>query len=139
MQITDPIQLEQEAEEIQAFLEITSSDEIEEIVSRGNDLAVFLGRTGNMLADAKYHLNKKMKSDIMETLRKVANDTPYATARTINELVKSLCADEQYLVDFIERLNKSCTHQLDWCRSLLSKAKAEMTLTGMQNYNSRFD
>ena len=44
----------------------------------------------------------------------------------------SLCADERYLVDFAERVNRCGVHRLDWCRTLISKAKEDMRLSGMQ-------
>lgn len=29
-------------------------------------------------------------------------------------------------MNWAERSNRSCTHQLEWCRTIISKAKAEM-------------
>lgn len=34
--------------------------------------------------------------------------------------------DEQYLVDWCDRLNRSATHRADLARSIISKQKAEM-------------
>lgn len=121
-------ELNEEATQIQSDLDVTQSEDANEAQERGNMLAAYISRTGKMLADAKYHLNAKKKSDIMETLVDVAKRTPNASSTVVNELIKSLCKEEQYLVDWIERLNKTATHQLEWCRTVISKAKAEMSI-----------
>lgn len=125
LQISTKEQILKDCLEIDAFLNITCSEQIEEISDRGNDLNAYLARTVKMLADAKYHLNTAKSSDIMDILRETAKKAK-VTSTAINELVKSASKDEQYLVDFCDRLNAACTHQIDWCRTLISKAKTEM-------------
>lgn len=125
LMITSKEDLLNEAYRIQDFLNIPISENPEEAVQRGNDLAACLARTTKMLADAKYHLNTSSKTDIFDILKEAAKQAG-ATPTAINRLVKSASKEEQYLVDLIERLNAACTHQIDWCRTLLSKAKAEM-------------
>ena len=126
--ITTLNDLNEEAKTIQSDLDVTMSEDANEAQERGNMLAAHISRTGKMLADAKYHLNDKKKSDIMDSLRMIAKDTPNASTTSVNKLIESLCKDEQYLVDWIERLNRTATHQLEWCRTVISKAKAEMAI-----------
>ncbi len=38
------------------------SEDVAEAVQRGNDLAVYVARSGKLLADSKYWLNEAMKS-----------------------------------------------------------------------------
>ena len=121
-----------EAERIQKVLEVTISEDGTEATFHGNEIAVYMARTGKMLADAKYHLNQKKQSDIIGTLRTVAKETPNASAKVVNALVDSACKEEQYLVDWIGRLNAASTHKLEWCRTVISKAKEEMRLSGLQ-------
>lgn len=128
--ITPHQQIADELTSIDKFLNITSSEEMEEVVLRGNDLAAHIARSGKLLADAKYWLNEKMKSEVIEVLRTQAKQAG-ATATAINAIVNSLCRDERYLVDFADRTNATATHQLDWARTLISKAKEEMRLAGM--------
>ena len=45
--------------------------------------------------------------------------------------------EEQYLVDWCERINRTATHQLEWCRTLIAKARAEMALAPSYN-NPKF-
>ena len=61
--MADLNRLQSEAQEIQEFLEITMSDNPQEVIERGNDLQVYMARTGKMLADAKYILNEQKKQE----------------------------------------------------------------------------
>ena len=102
-----------------------------------NDMQKRGKRTGKLLADAKYHLNGKKKSEVFDTLRETASRAG-ATSKAVNAIIDSLCKDEQYLVDWCERLNRTATHQLEWCRTVISKAKAEMALAPQSYNNPKF-
>lgn len=119
-----------EAQQIQEFLEITMSDNPQEVIERGNDLQVYIARTGKLLADAKYILNDQKRHETMDIIRDFIIDQKLS-AKVQNALIDGLCKEEQYLVDWIDRLNAACTHQLDWCRSVNSKNKEEMRLTNI--------
>jgi len=82
--------------------------------------------SGKLLADAKYWLNEAMHSDTINTMKMLTKEQPNITSTAINQIVKSLCKDQQYLVDFADRINRSATHRADYCRSIMSKHKAEM-------------
>lgn len=116
-----------ESEEIQAFLEITMSDESVEVINRACDLAAYMARTGKMLADAKKLYNGRKKEEILETIAYISDCK--LSGKVQNALVDSICQEEKYLVDWIDRLNATCTHQLDFCRSIISKNKEELRLT----------
>lgn len=135
LNITSPDQILEELKTIDDYLNITMSEEAEEAVLRGNDLAVHIARSGKLLADAKYHLNDKMKNEIFETLREAGKNAK-TSATAVNMIIKSLCKEEQYMVDWCERINRSATHQLDWVRSVISKAKAEMQYMGSYNHKN---
>ena len=122
--ITPFTHLIDECRTIDEFMGITPSDNIEEIVERGNALIVYINRTGKMLADAKYHLNTVRKSDIMKIIQEIIPEK--LSAKVQNTLVDTSALEQQYLVDWCERLNRTAVHQLDWCRTLISRAKAEM-------------
>ena len=131
LHITPKEQLLRELEVIQACEEETISEEVSKVIEYGQTLAPYISRSGKLLADAKHHLNTRMKEDTFDALRKTAKQGG-ATAKAINAIVDSLCADERYLVDFAERVNRCGVHRLDWCRTLISKAKEDMRLSGMQ-------
>lgn len=79
-----------ELSSIDAFLNITMSEQIEEAILRGNDLAVYIARTGKLLADAKYHLNAKYSTPYetqqpeLEQLQKPSMPLLIAYAKTSN-------------------------------------------------------
>lgn len=82
--------------------------------------------SGKLLADAKYWLNEAMHSETINTLKELTKENKLITSTAVNQIIKSLCKDQQYLVDWCERLNRSATHRADYCRSIMSKHKAEM-------------
>jgi hypothetical protein len=115
-------QIVKELKIIQSVIDIEMSEEVQEAVERGNYCSAQLARTGKLLADAKLLRDRKLSSEVVTNLKKVVA----LPASTANKYVDALCFDENYLVNWCERVNRSCTHQLDWCRTLISKAKAEM-------------
>lgn len=119
-----------ELEAIQQFLEISISEDMAEVEQRGNELVVYMARSGKLLADAKYHRDEKLKSAIVEELKKILQLAP----STANKYIDALTKEENYLVSWSERVNRTCTHQIDWCRTLISKAKEEMRVS---SYGSR--
>ena len=91
----------------------------------------------NITMSEEVHLNGKKKSEVFDTLRETASRAG-ATSKAVNAIIDSLCKDEQYLVDWCERLNRTATHQLEWCRTVISKAKAEMALAPQSYNNPKF-
>ncbi len=82
--------------------------------------------SGKLLADAKYWLNEAMHGETIDTLKDLAKQNKMVTSTAVNQIIKSLCKEQQYLVDWCERINRSSTHRADYCRSIISKHKAEM-------------
>lgn len=120
--ITSSEDIKKELTDIQNFLEITMSEDANEAVVRGNDLSVYMARTGKLVADAKHHRDQKLRSEMIKEYQKLL-DFPASVAVKYTE---TLVENETYLMTWATRLNASCTHQLDWCRTIISKAKAEM-------------
>ena len=124
--ITPLDQIKVELEEIQNYTEITCSEDMNEVAERGNDLAVYISRTGKLLADAKYHKDKKLNNDVVQNIKTILS----LSASSANKYIDTLCVEENYIVNWCERLNRACTHQLEWSRTLISKAKEELRLSG---------
>jgi len=76
-------ELEVEAQTIDEFLQTPCSDDAGEAVQRGNDLVVYLARSGKMLADAKYHKDQALATSIIRALGEQAG----APASILNKLV----------------------------------------------------
>lgn len=112
---------------MQDYLEITISENPHEIIERINDLNVYMARSGKMLADAKLILREARAKGIEDEIAKRIN-IQYLSATTQKALVESLAREENYLVDWLERINRTCTHQVDALRSLLSYEKEQLRL-----------
>ena len=114
-----------EAANIQAYLDITTSNDPIELTERLSALMTYMSRSGEMLAKAKKMLRTKKTSEINKTIIAIAKQE-HLSASVQNALLDSICEEESYLVDWIDRINRTCTHQIDGIRSLLSYVKEEM-------------
>lgn len=130
--IQTPEQLFPLAEAIHQFLkDKVNLDDINTIEDRGHELAAYMANTGKMLSDAKYWRDEALSNSILKRL----NISLPASA--LNELVKAECKNENYMVNWIEQIDKECKYQLEWLRSCLSKAKEEMRLANYSTGNMR--
>ncbi|MDD4686433.1 MAG: hypothetical protein PHI76_04085, partial [Clostridia bacterium] len=86
---------------------------------------------GLMLAEAKLLARKKKSSEISEVVISIAKQN-YLSSKAQNALVDSIASEELFYVDWLDRLNSMCVHQLDLIRSIISKEKEEMKY---QNFN----
>lgn len=121
--VADKESIKFELKAIQDFIEVEiKDDEISAVQIRGNELNAYMARSGKLLADCKYHRDERLKDSVFEHLKDILK----LSATTANKYVDSLCKEENYLVNWADRINRSCTHQLDWCRSVLSKQKEEL-------------
>ena len=119
--------LKTRATEIQSYLEISCSNDPEEIKERIVYLMTYMATSGEMLAQAKKYLRSAQTREISKTIISIAKEQ-CLSAKVQNALLDSICEDENYLVDFLERINRTCTHQIDALRSLLSYEKEGMRL-----------
>lgn len=116
-----------EAMDMQHYMEITCSDNPDEVIERIKTIGVYRARTGVMLADAKKMYRRKRASEITEKIIEIAKQG-YLSAKIQNALVESIAEDEAYLVELLERLNATCTHEQDALRSILSYEKESLRL-----------
>lgn len=124
-------QIEQEAQEMQTYMQDECSDNLAEIVERLKRLNVYQARSGQLLAEAQKMYRIKRSSEISETIVAIAKEN-YLSAKAQNALVDSIAVDEAYLVDWLDRINATCKHQQDTLRSILSyeKEMARLNNTG---------
>lgn len=115
-------ELRERAKEFQMFLETESSNNPEELTDRILKLMSYIAYSGEMLAEAKKLLRSRKSSEISKTIIAIAKEQ-CLSASVQNALLDSICDEEAYLVDYIDRINRTATHQLDGCRSLLSYEK----------------
>ena len=112
----------EEASEMQAYLETLPEDNPDALSERIKILAVYQARSGYMLSEAKKTLSEKKKTEIVNTIIEIAKQN-YLSSKAQNALVDSIATDEQFMVDWLDRINAACKHQLDAVRSLLSFEK----------------
>jgi len=120
-----------ECEAIQAEVETVIPDEVNSVIEHAKRMAVYMARTGYMLAEAKKAMRSKTTSEICHTIIKLAKEGGL-TATAQNELIKNVAAEEWFLVDWADRLNRDCVHVIDLCRSIISKEKEEMKYLNFQ-------
>jgi hypothetical protein len=120
--MTTPTELRDRAKELQMFLETESSNDPAELQDRILKLMAYIAYSGEMLAEAKRLLRSRKSAEISKTIIAIAKEQ-CLSASVQNALLDSICDEEAYLVDWIDRINRTATHQLDGCRSLLSYEK----------------
>lgn len=120
--------MKEEAQRIQDYLEITCSSDPNEMVSRISDLSVYMARTSQMLADAKKDVSIIKKSAIAKEIIELLTHNIALSATTQKAIIDGIGIEEQHLVDWIERLNRTCTHQIDAVRSMLSFEKENLRI-----------
>lgn len=129
--------LVKEAGKIQRFLDESLDDGLvrdnpELVEEHGFKLASYVSRTGKMKADAEHWLSAREGLDIVIKVKHLLTQIPTASANVQNAVIKTVCRDERHLVTWCERLNRTATHQLDWCRSVLSYEKEERRMSNFQ-------
>jgi energy-converting hydrogenase Eha subunit C len=119
--------MKDEVKKIQDFLDVTVSSDPAELVDRIATLMTYMSRSGEMLAQSKKILRSKKASEISKTILAIAKEQ-FLSATVQNALLDSICEEEAFMVDWIERINRTCTHQIDGLRSLLSYEKEQMRI-----------
>lgn len=114
-----------EAERIQQFLETPVYEDINSLLGRLSEINVCLARTGKMLADARLILDRSISASYAEHTKLILK----MPATVASKFISSQCPDQNYLVNWLERLNKSCVHQGDNLRTQVSYVKEELRLT----------
>ena len=80
-----------------------------------------MARSGKLLADAKIHKDEKLNSEVISRIK----DLVSLHASSANKFIDTLTKDENHLVTWADRVNAACSRQLEWCRTVISKGKAE--------------
>lgn len=110
-------------EDFQERLEIPfSKDDPDACLERMTELEVIMARSGQYLADAKYWQDEsrgKLKQYIDELGSKYS-------VSTLNEYVKAKTLEENHICNWMERINKACSHLTDNLRTTISYKKEEL-------------
>lgn len=117
----------QETQQIQEYLDIECSENPEEVLERIRAIMPYISRTAFMLAEAKKALRRKKASEISNTIINIAKEQ-CLSAKVQNTLIDSIAEEEAYLVDWLDRLNAAATHQVDALRSILSYEREQLRI-----------
>lgn len=98
------------------------SDDGNILNKRMQDIAIYMAEAGKLKADAQFHYKQVMKSEVIKCLKELIPE--WSSAKVQNSVIEGLAAHEFRIVTFAERVNASCTHQLDVMRSQLSYLKS---------------
>lgn len=120
--------IQQEAQQIQEYLDIECSENPEEVLERIRAIMPYISRTAYLLAEAKRAYRRKKATEIGETIVKIAKEQ-FLSAKAQNALLDSIAEEEAYLVDWLDRLNAAATHQVDALRSILSYEREQLRIT----------
>ena len=117
----------QEAQEIQDFLESVpdNNEDPNELAIRLTYLNNYMARSGKMLADAKQMQDSAISAAYAEHSKAILK----MPATIAMKFIASQTVAENYLVNWLDRINRTCTHQSDNIRIQISFAKKQMSLT----------
>lgn len=118
-------EIKAECQQIQDFLEITTSGDANELVDRLTDLNVYLARSGFLLAEAKRM--QEARTVYIHTMDGAYIKT--LSASVAQKFINAKVYEENYLVNWLDRINRTCVHQGDNLRTQISFSKEELKLT----------
>lgn len=119
------MQIVDEAEGMQSFLEITTSEDPTELIPRLSDMNVTLARSGKLLADAI-----ELQDNAIAMVYEKRSDYIQRVSPTIaTKYINSQAAHLNKLVKWLDRINRSCVHQSENLRTQISFAKQDLALT----------
>lgn len=107
---------------MQAFMQAEPTDEPALLAERLSYCNVYLARSGEMLAQAKAMLNEATTA-VFEQKGEVLLK---AGAQLAQKVIAGYCSKEQFLCDWLDRVNRGLVHQSDNLRTLISYAKENM-------------
>lgn len=113
------------AQRFQTFLETRHGQEPDQLLERMELLAILVAQSGQCLAESKYHQDQVINGEIGQAIDRMYTDKLSAT--TINQYVKTAAKEYNYLVNWLDRINATATHQLDALRTIISYRKTEFS------------
>ena len=121
----------QEAQEIQDFLESVpdNNEDPNELAIRLTYLNNYMARSGKMLADAKQMQDSAISAAYAEHSKAILK----MPATIAMKFIASQTVTENYLVNWLDRINRTCTHQVGQHQNpdFICKGANEFNKTGI--------
>lgn len=115
----------EECNEMQSYLEERPSDDPNELTERLAMLSVYMARSGDMLAQAKF-IQDELRSKVFE---EKSYEISTLSPTIANKLIECKTGECNYLVNWLDRINRSCVHQADSLRTIFSYVKENLKMT----------
>lgn len=116
-------QLQKKVIQMNDFLQQKNgNDEPASMMERMELLEILISQSGEYLADAKYYQDEIINGAVIDSLKKSLEEKLSAT--TINLFVKTSAKEWNHIVNSLERINASATHQHGGLRTRISFLKA---------------
>ena len=120
-------QLRDKVTKFNEFLQKTQcNDEASSMLERLEHLDILISQSGQYLADAKYFQDEIINGEVIDALKKSLEERLSAT--TINLYVKTCAKDINFLVNSLDRINRSATHQQAALITRISFVKSQMAM-----------
>lgn len=100
------------------------NDDFQSLNDRMSNIEAVMIGSGNLLANAKY-LQDIKQADLKTTLEEF-QEYRNISITTINNYIKSRTYEENFVVNKLERINKTATHLLENLRTRISYLKEEL-------------
>ena len=118
-------QLKGMAERMQKKLEQPLPKEPNDLIAYLEEVDRIMAVSGNMLADAKYYQDAIKNAAILTSL---SDEYSTLSQSAKNEFIKTEAKDQNYMVNWIDRINACAVHIKDSIRTIISYRKKELEL-----------
>jgi len=118
-------QLKGMAERMQKKLEQPLPKEPNDLIAYLEEVDRIMAVSGNMLADAKYYQDAIKNAAILTSL---SDEYSTLLQSAKNEFIKTEAKDQNYMVNWIDRINACAVHIKDSIRTIISYRKKELEL-----------
>ncbi len=118
-------QLKGMAERMQKKLEQPLPKEPNDLIAYLEEVDRIMAVSGNMLADAKYYQDAIKNATILKSL---SDEYSTLSQSAKNEFIKTEAKDQNYMVNWIDRINACAVHIKDSIRTIISYRKKELEL-----------
>jgi len=113
-----------ELNQMQAFLETTTSEEPIELIQRLSDLNVYMARSGKLLADMIELQDKTTALTFKQHEALIVKMSPSIASKFIS----CQTAEINSIVKWLDRINRTCSHQSANIRTQISFAKENLRI-----------
>lgn len=123
-----------ELENYQLFLETQDdaiSGNLDLLMERASKLMEIYSRTGKINTDFTYIYTKLLKKDILEIINESYGK--YLSKEVQKLLANTYLAEEQYIMQWSDRVQRASIHQMDMIRTFISKEKEELKYLNYAN------